>query len=198
MRFLPIGLFVMTSIVFTAVAEGKNSSLANFQKAAAKFNSIVTVPTFEATTNEVAATVAKTIAEGNSALDTIGKLTATQINFTNTFIALDDVNFLIGRTADRLSLIEQTSTNADVRDAATDAIKQISEWSVGIDYRDDVYRALKTFADTKPQLAGEDKKTFGRHAARLSPCRIGFAEKPTRCRGKTSQGTDRAGNGLRK
>jgi len=158
MRFLPIGLFVMTSIVFTAVAEGKNSSLANFQKAAAKFNSIVTVPTFEATTNEVAATVAKTIAEGNSALDTIGKLTATQINFTNTFIALDDVNFLIGRTADRLSLIEQTSTNADVRDAATDAIKQISEWSVGIDYRDDVYRALKTFADTKPQLAGEDKK----------------------------------------
>jgi len=158
MRFLPIGLFVMTSIVFTAIAEEKNHSLADFEKTAAKFNSVISIPTFETTTNEVAATVAKTITDGNAALDNIGKLTAAQINFTNTFIALDDVNFLIGRTANRLSLIEQTSTNADVRDAATDAIKKISEWSVGLDYREDVYRALKTFADTKPNLAGEDKK----------------------------------------
>jgi thimet oligopeptidase len=149
----------MTALLFTAVvADGKTASLADFQKAAAKFNSVVTVPTFETTTNEVAATVATTIADGNAALDKIGKLTAAQVNFTNTFIALDDVNFHIGLAEDRLSLIEQTSTNADVRDAATDALKQISEWSVGIDYRDDVYRALKTFADTQPQLLGEDKK----------------------------------------
>ena len=148
----------MTSIIFAVAADTQPAALADFQKAAAKFNSVVTVPTFETTTNEVAATVAKTIADGNAALDNIGKLTAAQINFTNTFIALDDVNFLIGRTANRLSLIEQTSTNADVRDAATDAIKKISEWSVGLDYREDVYRALKTFAETKPELTGEDKK----------------------------------------
>jgi len=159
MRLNQIYPGLMAAMIFTAaVANGKTASLADFQKAAAKFNSVVTVPTFETTTNEVAATVAKTIADGNSALDTIGKLTAAQISFTNTFIALDDVNFLVGRTADRLSLIEQTSTNAGVRDAATDAIKQISEWSVGLDYRADVYHALKTFADTQPKLVGEDKK----------------------------------------
>jgi thimet oligopeptidase len=159
MRFNQTSFSLMATFLFTAaVADGKTASLADFQKAAAKFNSVVTVPTFETTTNEVAATVATTIADGNDALDKIGKLTAAQVNFTNTFIALDDVNFHIGLAEDRLSLIEQTSTNADVRDAATDALKQISEWSVGIDYRDDVYRALKTFADTQPQLAGEDKK----------------------------------------
>ena len=135
-------------------------TLADFQKSAAKFNSVVTIPTFEATTNEVAATVAKTIASGNAALDTIGRLTAAEVNFTNTFIALDDVNFHIGSASDRLGLIEQTSTNAGVRDAATDAIKSLSEWAVGIDYRDDVYQALKTFAATQPKLAGEDKKLF--------------------------------------
>ena len=148
----------MSTALFAAVAEAKTASLADFQKAAAKFNSVVTVPTFETTTNEVAATVASTIADGNAALDTIGKLTAAQINFTNTFIALDDVNFHIGLASDRLGLIEQTSTNAAVRDAATDAIKSLSEWAVGLDYRDDVYQALKTFADTKPNLAGEEKK----------------------------------------
>jgi thimet oligopeptidase len=159
MRFNQTRFSLMTALLFTAaVADGKTASLADFQKAAAKFNSVVTVPTFETTTNEVAATVATTIADGNAALDNIGKLTAAEVNFTNTFIALDDVNFHIGLAEDRLSLIEQTSTNADVRDAATDALKQISEWSVGIDYRDDVYHALKNFADTQPQLKGEDKK----------------------------------------
>ena len=70
------------------------------------------------------------------------------------------MNFHIGLAASRLSLIEQTSTNADVRDAATDAIKSLSQWAVGIDYREDVYRTLKTFAATNPKLTGEDKKLF--------------------------------------
>jgi thimet oligopeptidase len=159
MRLNQICSSLVAAFFLTAtVAGGKTTSLADFQKAAAKFNSVITIPTFETTTNDVAATVAKTIADGNSALDNIGKLAAAQINFTNTFIALDDVNFIVGTASDRFSLIEQTSTNADVRDAATDAVKQLSQWSVGIDYRDDVYRALKTFAGTQPQLTGEDKK----------------------------------------
>jgi len=151
---------LMTAMVFTAAASGKTASLADFQASAARFNSVVTLPTFETTTNEVTATVATTIAEGNAALDRIGQLTAAEVTFTNTFIALDDVNFLIGRTADRLALLEQTSTNAEVRDATTDAIKQLSQWSVGLDYRDDVYHALKTLAATPPPLAGEDQKLF--------------------------------------
>ena len=150
----------MTSIFLAAVASGKTASLADFQKAAGKFDSIVTVPTFETKTNEVAVSVAKTIADGNTALDRIGKLPAAEATLANTFIALDNLSFHIGLAANRLSLIEQTSTNAAVRDAATDAIKQLSEWSVGIDYREDVYQALKAFAATNPKLAGEDKKLF--------------------------------------
>ncbi|MEI7535093.1 MAG: M3 family metallopeptidase, partial [Verrucomicrobiae bacterium] len=160
MRRLQIGLCVMTSIFLAAVASGKTASLADFQKAAEKFNSIVSVPTFEINTNEVAATVAKTIADGNTALDRIGKQAAAEATFANTFIALDNLSFNIGLAASRLSLIEQTSTNAALRDAATDAIKSLSQWAVGIDYRDDVYQALKTFAATNPKLAGEDKKLF--------------------------------------
>jgi thimet oligopeptidase len=160
MRLHQIYSSLLTGFLFAAIASGKAGTLEDFQKAAGRFDSVVTIPTFETTTNEVAATVAKTIADGNAALDGIGRLTAAQINFTNTFIALDDVDFLIGTAANRLSLIEQTSPGADVRDAATGAIKRLSEWQVAIDYRDDVYRALKTFADTQPKLAGEDKKLF--------------------------------------
>jgi thimet oligopeptidase len=152
-------LFAMTFSVLAA-ASAQPGSLADFQKKAAQFNSVVTIPTFETTANEVAATAKNIIATGDAALDRIGKLGAQEVNFTNTFIALDDLDYQINLGVNRLSLIEQTSTNANVRDAATDAVKELSEWSVGIDYREDVYQALKNFAATNPQLSGEDKKLF--------------------------------------
>jgi thimet oligopeptidase len=133
---------------------------AEFQSRAAKFNSVVTLPHFETSSNEVAATADAAIAAGNAALDRIGKLGSGEVTFANTVVALDDMNFQVGLATERLGLIEQTSTNAAVRDAATDALKKLSEWGVGVDYREDVYHALKSFAATNPQLAGEDKKLF--------------------------------------
>ena len=152
-------LFTMTLLSLVG-ASANAAGLADFEKSAAKFHSVVTLPTFETTTNEIAATAKRLIATGDAALDRIGKLGTKDVNFTNTVIALDNLGYEIGLGANRLSLIEQTSTNAAVRDAATDAIKQISEWSVGLDYREDVYQALKAFAATQPKLSGEDKKLF--------------------------------------
>ena len=63
-----------------------------------------------------------------------------------------------GQTASRLYLIKETSTNAAMREAATEAVKQLQEWGVGLDYREDVYRAVKAYADTQPKLAGEEAK----------------------------------------
>jgi Zn-dependent oligopeptidase len=134
--------------------------LAAFQARAAKYNSVVTVPAFETTPDAVKATVDKTIADGNAALDSIGQLQTNEANFYNTIRQLDDINYRVGTASDRLGLIEQTSTNAAVRDAATDAIKKLSDWSVGTDYREDVYAAVKAFAATQPVLEGEDKKLF--------------------------------------
>jgi Zn-dependent oligopeptidase len=45
-----------------------------------------------------------------------------------------------------------------MRNAGEAAVKEFQDWAVGIDYREDVYKAVKAFADTKPKLAGEDKK----------------------------------------
>src|ERR1039458_1395063 len=134
--------------------------LAAFQQRAVKYHSVVTVPVFETTPDAVKTTVNKTIADGNAALDSVGQLRANEVNFVNTIRQLDDINYLVQRASDRLGLIEQTSTNAAVCDAATDAIKKLSEWSVGTDYREDVYAAVKAYANTQPLLDGEDKKLF--------------------------------------
>ena len=136
----------------------QEDSLAKFQKLAAKYNNIITVPSFETTTNEVRATVRRTVADGNAALDRIGRLGPREVTFGNTVGALDDLGFQLGLVDNRLSLIKETSTNAAVRDAATVAIKELEEWMVGLDYREDVYRAVKAYADTNPALDGENAR----------------------------------------
>jgi thimet oligopeptidase len=136
----------------------KHDTLAGFQQEAAKFNSVISLPGFETTTNAIALSVKTTITNANAALDQIGRLQPPDVNFNNTLRALDDVNYGISLTENRLEIIKETSTDAALRDAATDQIKVIEEWAVGLDYREDVYRAVKAYAGTRPQLAGEDAK----------------------------------------
>jgi thimet oligopeptidase len=133
-------------------------TLADYQRAAEKFNSIISLPNFETTTNAIKQSVKTTIATAESALDKIGKLPPAKATFQNTIRALDDLGYQIGLTANRLGVIKETSTNAALRDAATDQSKILQEWSVGLDYREDVYKAVKAYFDTHPKLAGEDAK----------------------------------------
>lgn len=133
-------------------------NLQEFTNRAVKFHSVVELPTFETTTNEVNLAVTNAIKDATAALDRVGHLAANEVNFTNTVRALDDIGYALSTVDNRLSLIQQTSTNAEVRDATTDALKDLEAWMVGMDYRDDVYRAVKAYADTKPRLEGEDAK----------------------------------------
>jgi len=155
--------FLMLSGLFLAhmcMAQPANPAdrLKEFKKRAAAFKAIVTVPQFEATTNELRFNLRQTIAVGNAALDRIGGLNPTEVSFENTVRALDDIACQISLTANRLDLLKETSTSAALRDAATEAAKELEEWSVSIDYREDVYKALKAYADQKPNLKGEDAK----------------------------------------
>ena len=148
----------MASVFITAKDPVHAGGLGEFQQRAAKYNSTIRLPQFETTTNEVGTTLRQTITNGNAALDKIGALQAKQVDFKNTFVALDDAVYQIGLVANRLTLTKETSTNEAIREAATDAIKELEEWMVGLDYREDVYKALKACADTKPKLKGEDAK----------------------------------------
>jgi thimet oligopeptidase len=134
------------------------TNLAAFQQVAAQFRSVVSLPKLEATTNEIQQTVENTIARGEAALDAVAACEREKLTFANSIVALDDLTYEVGLAANRLNLIKETSTNAALREAATDAAKKLSEWAVGIDYREDVYRTVNAYAKTLPPLAGEEDK----------------------------------------
>ena len=161
MKLFCLLILVCLVVSCSSVTNGPASdvkSIAAFQKKAAKFGSVISLPAYETTPEAVKASVEKTIATANAALDELGKLDKAKLTLDNSVRALDDITYFAGTTANRLSLIKETSTKATVRDAATEAIKVFQDWAVGLDYREDVYATIKAFADTKPKLTGEDAK----------------------------------------
>src|SRR6202045_4969869 len=132
----------------------------DFRAAAAKANAVLTIPDWEQTPEAIDAMTKNAIATANKALDQIGAQDLSKVTFKSTIVALDDLNWQAGNAASRAVVIKESSPNEKVRAAAENAVKEFQDWAVGIDYREDVYKALKAFANTHPQLSGEDKKLF--------------------------------------
>src|SRR6267378_4792171 len=132
----------------------------DFRAAAAKANAVLTIPDWEQTPEAVDAMTKNAIATANKALDQIGAQDLSKVTFKSTVVALDDLTYQAGNAANKAVIIKESNTNEKMRSAAENAVKEFQDWAVGIDYREDVYKALKAFTDTKPKLSGEDKKLF--------------------------------------
>ena len=146
----------LASIVDLGAAEPK--SVDDFRAAAAKANAVLTIPDWQQTPEAVEASMKDAIAKANAALDEIGRQDSGKVTFKSTVVALDDLGYEAGLTANRVNVIKQSNTNAAMRTAAENAVKAYQDWAVGVEYRADVYKAVKAFADTKPKLSGEDEK----------------------------------------
>jgi thimet oligopeptidase len=131
-------------------------SLADFQAAADKANEVLVIPDWPKTPLEVQGEIDSAIAKGNAALDAIAKQDLSKVSFESTAVALDNLQNDAQTAAQKVVVVQQTNKEAAMRDAAEKAIKVFQDWAVGIDYREDVYKAVKAFADTKPKLQGED------------------------------------------
>jgi thimet oligopeptidase len=130
----------------------------SFRDAAAKANAILTLPDWEQTPEAVEASVKNAIATANAALDKIGAQDLTKVTFQSTVVALDDLGYQARIAANKATIIKETNPNPAMRTAAENAVKLFQDWAVGIDYREDVYKAIKAFEATKPKLSGEEAK----------------------------------------
>jgi thimet oligopeptidase len=153
----PLLFFAVSNSSFSA-AELK--TVDDFRSAAAKANAVLTVPDWEQTPEAVEASMKKAIANANAALDQIGAQDLGKVTFKSTVVALDDVTYQASLAANKATIIKETNTNPAMRTAAENAVKAFQDWAVGVDYREDVYKAIKAFADTHPKLTGEDEKLF--------------------------------------
>jgi len=152
-----VTLLVLFDAILTT-AGGELKTVDDFRSAADKANEILTIPNWPQTPEAVDAATKEAIEKGNAGLDAIGRQDLTQVSFKSTVVALDDVAYQVGIAANKVVIIRETNTVAAMRDAAENAVKTLQDWAVGVDYREDVYKAIKAFADTHPKLDTEDQK----------------------------------------
>jgi len=133
-------------------------SIDSYSDAVAKANARLTIPDWPQTPEAVETSAKEAIKRGNAALDAIGRLDRKKVTFQNTVVALDDLAYEANNVGNKATIIKQANTDPKMRAAAEKAVKAMNDWFVGIDYREDVYKSIKAFAETNPQLTGEDKK----------------------------------------
>ncbi len=147
--FLLLPLLLATTLAAHA-ADPTPPPVSVFQEKAAKFGARLTVPHFEQTPAEIDAAVTRGIAEANAGLDRVGKQDLSKVTFDSTVGALDNVQYRVGLLSNRIFLIQQTSPDKALRDAAEGAVVKLQQWGVGAEYREDVYKAVQAF-DGRPQ-----------------------------------------------
>jgi len=154
-------LFLALTLSLTPTFRAESlKTVDDFTAAATKANAVLTLPDWEHTPEAVDAMMKTAIDTANKGLDEIGNQDLSKVTFKSTVVALDDLTWAAGNAASRAVVTKESNTDPKVREAAENAVKIFQDWAVGIDYREDVYKALKAFADTKPKLTGEDKKLF--------------------------------------
>jgi thimet oligopeptidase len=145
-------------VLSSSLSAAELKTVDDFRAAAAKANAVLTVPDWEQTPEAVENAMKNAIAKANAALDLIGAQDLGKVTFKSTVVALDDVTYQASLAANKATIIKETNTNPAMRTAAENAVKAFQDWAVGVDYREDVYKAIKAFADTHPKLTGEDEK----------------------------------------
>ncbi len=152
-HFLLVSLLAASTIPLQAEDV---KSLSDFQAAAEKANSILTIPQWPKAPVDVQGEINTAIAKADAALDVIGKQELGKVTLKSTVGALDNMQNEAAIAINKAIVIQQTNQQGAMREAAEKAIKVFQDWAVGVDYREDVYKAVKAFADTKPKLEGEN------------------------------------------
>jgi thimet oligopeptidase len=102
--------------------------------------------------------VADALARAEQSVDRIVALSDDQRTFENTVGAIDDLITWLELDTNMTMFMAYVSTDAAQREAGQRAEEDYSNWLIDLGKREDLYRAVKAYADTKPRLAGEQKR----------------------------------------
>lgn len=132
------------------------ATVSDYQAAAKRANARFNLPEWETTTEQINSSTDNAIASLDKSLDAIAAITPNDVNFDNTVVALDSAFYPGIIVSERLDVIRETSQDEDLRNNAREASKRLQAAFIAASFRQDVYEAVKTYADSKPELVGED------------------------------------------
>ncbi len=107
---------------------------------------------------DLPATISEALKKADDAIAKIIAIPDTQRTFDNTLGELDSVGVRLDNDTSLFIFQQFVSTDAAVRDQARVADEAVSNWGINLGKREDLYKAIKAYADTNPKLEGEQKR----------------------------------------
>ncbi len=135
-----------------------SSKLADFQAAAVRSKVSLTLPVYPVSPEEITKQTNAAITKADGELAALAAEDPTKLTFANTFAAYDAITARVGDVYQVISTVAESAVDQPMRDMANEMTVKIQGWSVGLDYRADLYRTLKAVADAKPALDREQQR----------------------------------------
>jgi thimet oligopeptidase len=151
-----LGLLLPASLLVQTWA--RPADLAPFQAQAAANRMSLVLPVYPLTPDEVKTQTDHAIKTADTALAALAAQDPAKLTFASTF---GDYDAITARVTDAylvISTVAESSLDKTMRDTANEMSVKLQEWSVGLDYRTELYQTLKTLADNKPALDREQQR----------------------------------------
>jgi thimet oligopeptidase len=158
MKILPPFLLISTSLSMATFLSAASAKFTDFQASAQRHHVALDLPVYPLTPDSVNATAADALKVAESGLGELAKQDRSRLTFASTFVAYDRITAAVLDAYQQLNTLSEAHPDKTMRDTARDAGVRLQEWSVGLDYRDDVYQVLKAFADGRPALDREQQR----------------------------------------
>jgi len=101
------------------------------------------------TPEDISADVTKAIETGRANIEAIKKITPGEATFENTFGALENATEDLDRSWGRINHLDSVANSDDLREALNEMLPVVSEFSSSISLDDDLWRVLKSFAQSE-------------------------------------------------
>ena len=132
---------------------------------------------FDYTPQEISALEERAAKELDINLNFLAAIPADRRDFTNTVRALEDAYTSYWFVPKNLSLLSYFHQDSAVRDAAANLEAKGVDKKLSVFVRTDVYKALKEYADTNPQLNHEDMRLLSKWLERFERAGMALSEK---------------------
>ena len=106
--------------------------------------------------------VADALAKADAAIEKIVAIPDAERTFENTLGAVDAMIVHLRLDTEFLQFMAYVSPDAALRQKGTQAEEDVRNWLIGLTKREDLYKAVKAYADTKPKLKGEQDRLIKR------------------------------------
>lgn len=132
---------------------------------------------FDYTPQEISALEERAAKELDINLNFLAAIPADRRDFTNTVRALEDAYTSYWFVPKNLSLLSYFHQDSAVREAAANLEAKGVDKKLSVFARKDVYKALKEYADTNPQLNHEDMRLLSKWLERFERAGMALSEK---------------------